>query len=140
MESILGIPKYTSQGIPNFLSVRLAYMKNWNERLTYARELRGLNKSELAKGVFVSSPTVTDWESGEIKKLEADNLLKICDFLNISAKWLLFGKGEMDELVLTDDDYHAIKINRALELKQRRTWYQVGNSLAERDEGTNGKQ
>lgn len=139
MERILGIPKTNSQGIPNFFNVRLADMNTWHDRLKAAREQRGYNKSELARGVGVSNPTVTDWESGEIKKLEAENLLNLCDFLKISTKWLLLGKGEMEEMRLTEYDLHAVKINRSLGVKERNAWYRAGDSLAEpTDEPRNG--
>lgn len=139
MDCILGIPKNTSQGIPNFLSVRLAYMKTWHERLKFAREQVGLRPIDLAKEVGVSSATASDWESGETKKIEGENLLKVCDLLNISPNWLLFGKGDMVQTSLTDDDIHALKINRSLGSKERKAWYRAGDSLAEPDEGTNGK-
>lgn len=139
MKCILGVPKYSCQGIPNILNVRIAYMTTWNERLTIARTARGYNKSELARGASVSNPTVSDWESGEIKKLEGENLLNICEFLQISSRWLLLGKGAMEELVLSNEDLQAVKINRTLGVKERSTWYRVGDSLTEPAEGTNGK-
>ncbi len=137
---ILGIPKSNCQGIPNLLNVRLAYMKTWHERLRYAREEAKIRPTDLAKAIGVSNATVSDWESGEIKKLEGENLLKVCDFLNISPNWLIFEKGEMVQQSLTDDDRHALKINRMLGSKERKAWYRTGDSLAEPDEGTNGKQ
>lgn len=140
MRHILGIPKQHCQGLPNLLNARLAYMKTWHDRLRYAREQTGLRPIDLAKEVGVSSATVSDWESGEIKKLEGENLLKVCDLLNISPKWLLFEKGDMTQTALTDDDLRALKINRMLGMKERKAWYRAGDSLAEPDEGTNGKQ
>lgn len=140
MARILGMPKYQCQGLPNFNNVRLAYMKTWHMRLKSAREEAGLRPTDIAKEVGVSNATVSDWESGEIKKLEGENLLKVCNFLNISPNWLIFGKGDMVQSALTDDDLHALKINRMLGAKERRAWYRAGDSLAEPDEGTNGKQ
>lgn len=115
-------------------------MKNWNERLTFARKTAGLKQIELARAVGVSSASVSDWESGVVKNLEAPNLLKICEALNISPTWLQFGKGDMVYIHLTDDDIHALNINRKLGAKERRAWYRAGDSLAEPDEGTNDKQ
>lgn len=115
-------------------------MKTWHMRLKSAREEAGLRPTDIAKEVGVSNATVSDWESGEIKKLEGENLLKVCNFLNISPNWLIFGKGDMVQSALTDDDLHALKINRMLGAKERRAWYRAGDSLAEPDEGTNGKQ
>ncbi|MFA6904371.1 MAG: helix-turn-helix domain-containing protein [Gallionellaceae bacterium] len=140
MGHILGIPKSYCQGIPNFNNVRLAYMKTWNERLKAARAEFGCTQTELAREVGVSNATVSDWESGEIKKLEGENLLKICEFLHISPTWLQFGRGERSYSELTADDLRALEINRMLGSKEKRAWYRAGNSLAEPDEGTNGKQ
>jgi DNA-binding Xre family transcriptional regulator len=71
-------------------------MKTWNERITEAREARQLTKAEFARACQVKAPTVTGWESGDIKTLEAGNLLKICDALHVEPKWLLLGKGKFD--------------------------------------------
>jgi transcriptional regulator with XRE-family HTH domain len=109
-------------------------MKTWNERLKFARTGAQLRQKDIADEVGVSSATVSDWESGEIKNLEGENLLKVCDMLNISPHWLLLGKGEMTMQALTNDDLHALKINRALGVKERRAWYRAGDSLAEPDE------
>lgn len=133
MEHILGIPNYTSQGTPNYLNARLAYMTTWHDRLKFAREQIGVRPIDVAKEVGVSSATVSDWESGEIKKLEGENLLKVCEFLNISPRWLIFNKGEMTEISLSNDDLHALKINRALGSRERKAWYRAGDSLAEPD-------
>lgn len=63
----------------------------WNKKITQAREARGIKKSELARMVGVSAPTVTDWESGEIKKIDGENLLKLSAALGVTADWLLNG-------------------------------------------------
>ena len=115
-------------------------MNTWHGRLKFARENAGIRPTDLAKEVGVSNATISDWESGEIKKLEGENLLKVCDVLNISPNWLIFEKGDMVQQSLTDDDRHALKINRSLGSKERKAWYRAGDSLAEPDEGTNGKQ
>ena len=95
MERILGIPNYLCQGLPNFNGVRLAYMKTWHDRLKFAREQAGIKADALADKVGVTSASVSDWESGETKKIEGENLIKVCDFLKINPHWLLFGKGLM---------------------------------------------
>jgi transcriptional regulator with XRE-family HTH domain len=67
---------------------------NWNRRLQEARINAGLTKSELAKQAKVSAPTVTDWESGEIKKIDGENLLRVCAVLAVSPQWLMFGSAD----------------------------------------------
>ena len=57
---ILGAPskrvKRFSRGIPSFIFSTLPGM-NWNERITAARKALGINKSEFARQVGVSTPT-----------------------------------------------------------------------------------
>lgn len=66
-------------------------MTNWNKRLEQALDASGLSKAALARQVGVSGPTVTDWISGQIKTLQAENAWKICAALRVSPEWLLFG-------------------------------------------------
>lgn len=68
-------------------------METWNKRLKDAFDESGLKAIQLAATVKVSSATVSDWMSGEIKKIEGDRMLKVCDALNILPKWLMFGEG-----------------------------------------------
>jgi transcriptional regulator with XRE-family HTH domain len=71
-------------------------MNNWKSRLRQAREAKGLNKTEFARLVKVSNPTVTDWEKsvadGGIKEIAGVNLTKICVALGVSPHWLMHGK------------------------------------------------
>jgi transcriptional regulator with XRE-family HTH domain len=64
---------------------------NWNRRITEAREARSMSKAELARACNVSAPTVTDWESGKIKNLDAANMLTICEVLGVEPRWLVWG-------------------------------------------------
>ncbi|AQG98569.1 hypothetical protein A9R05_06775 [Burkholderia sp. KK1] len=66
-------------------------MENWNKRIAIRRQEVGLSKSEFARRCEVSAPTVNDWENGDIKKLEASNLLKICQVLDVDPWWMMFG-------------------------------------------------
>lgn len=90
-------------------------MTTWNARLTEARTAAKLSKSEFARQVNVSNPTVSDWESGEIKKLEADNLLKICEVLKIPPRWLQYGEGQMIQSYAGGDP-KIEAVTRAMEL------------------------
>ncbi len=66
-------------------------MNTWNERVKSGREALNLKKSEFAHRVGVSAATVTDWENGNIKKLEAENLLKISVVLGIEPADIIYG-------------------------------------------------
>lgn len=67
-------------------------MTTWNDRLREAREAAGIPKAQFAREVKVSAPTVTDWESGKIRKIDGENLIKACEILRVSPKWLLTGR------------------------------------------------
>lgn len=72
-------------------------MEQWKVRLKAAREAKGFKKTEFAKAVRASNPTVTDWEKsvadGGIKEISGVRLTKVCEVLGIDATWLLHGKG-----------------------------------------------
>lgn len=72
---------------------------NWNQRLTQAREAKGIKKSAFAKLVGVSAPAVTDWENGTTKMIEGANLVKVCAALEVSPEWLLHGVESITDLV-----------------------------------------
>ena len=71
-------------------------MDEWKIRLKQAREAKGLNKTTFAKVIGVSNPTITDWEKdsdlGGIKEIAGPNLTKICEALDVTPGWLLYGK------------------------------------------------
>lgn len=50
--------------------------------------------AEIARQVGVSRASVSLWMSGGTKKIDADNLIKLCDILGVNLKWLQTGKGE----------------------------------------------
>jgi transcriptional regulator with XRE-family HTH domain len=66
----------------------------WHQRLTLARQHKGLRKTAFADQVGVSPATVTDWENGKIKMLDADKMLRICDVLGVSGNWLIYGEDD----------------------------------------------
>lgn len=63
----------------------------WNTRLKQAREKAGMSKAELARRIQVSAPTMGDWESGEIVRIDAENLFRVAEELRVSPEWILFG-------------------------------------------------
>lgn len=77
-------------------------MTNWNQRITKAREDRHMTKADLARACKVAPPTVTEWESGGIKELTADKMLKICDALHIDPWWLVLGTGNFKSSITED--------------------------------------
>ena len=63
----------------------------WQKRLKQAREAAGFKKQIwLARKIRVSGATLSDWESGN-QKPKGDNLVRLCEALNVSEKWLMSG-------------------------------------------------
>lgn len=99
----------------------------WNTRLTHAREAAGITKSKLAVLVGVSPPTVTDWESGAIASLSAENLLALCDVLHMTPHWLMRGEGlAPGEMLLGHDLGERI---RAARVKKGLTQEKLADAL-----------
>lgn len=66
-------------------------MKNTNkfaERLQEARKDKNLTQTALAKALGFAQSTISGWEQG-VREPCFDDLIKICDFLEVSADYLL---------------------------------------------------
>lgn len=61
----------------------------WGENIRKRREALGMTKAELARHVGVSGATVSDWESGVIKKIDGHNLVTAAHVLRTSAEQLV---------------------------------------------------
>lgn len=90
-------------------------MKTWNERLQSAIKDSPLTKRALADSVGVSAPTVTDWTSGKIRQLSAENAEKVCTVLGINMKWLLTGKGVMSARAGSDEGFSNVSAHEIRE-------------------------
>jgi len=58
------------------------------ERLKHARELRGLNQSELATKTGLQASAISHFETGN-RKPSFDNLRRLADKLNVTTDYLL---------------------------------------------------
>lgn len=61
---------------------------SFGDRLRIAREQIGLNQSELAKHIGVQAAAISKYEKGNTLP-NVETLAKICNFLDVSADWLL---------------------------------------------------
>ncbi len=52
-----------------------------------------MTQQQLADAVGVSRPAVTQWETGETKTLEGENLLRVAKALDVSPEWLIYDIG-----------------------------------------------
>jgi transcriptional regulator with XRE-family HTH domain len=80
-------------------------LMKWNERLSAARKVKGMSKSELSRQVGVSPAAVTMWENGTTSALAGENLMRLCQVLGVSERYLMSGEEpEPDE-----DDYNEAR-------------------------------
>lgn len=64
------------------------------ERIKAARKVLGWSQADLARRMFVTQPSVADWESGR-KAPHTKNLTRLAVLLGVSFEWLTTGRGEM---------------------------------------------
>tara|TARA_R110001599_G_scaffold26935_1_gene94894 strand:+ start:821 stop:1474 length:654 start_codon:yes stop_codon:yes gene_type:complete len=67
-------------------------MNTLGDRIRNRRKELKYSQRELAQRVGVSHVTVSQWES-DIMKIKGENLYKLAKVINVSARWLLDGKG-----------------------------------------------
>lgn len=89
------------------------------ERITYARELKGWKKNQLAVAVKVSPSAVTQWEQGETKGLKPENLVAVAHALEVQTDWLAAEVGPMKGDPITTDERELLNDFRSLEEAKR---------------------
>jgi transcriptional regulator with XRE-family HTH domain len=64
------------------------------ERIKQARKALGWSQADLARRMFVTQPSVADWESGR-KAPHMKNMVRLAMLLGVSFEWLSTGRGDM---------------------------------------------
>jgi len=89
-------------------------MKN---RLKKIRIDSGLNKTQFAKKINVSQPSIGKYEDG-IQLPSVDTIINICQEFNVSADWLLLGIENADTKQenknLTEEEHNLLKTIQTL--------------------------
>ena len=68
---------------------------NINERIAKAISESGLTQKVIAKRIGVTAGAITQWKTGDVKKLEAKNLLALARVTATNPDWLASGRGDM---------------------------------------------
>lgn len=66
------------------------------DRIVRARKARGMTQKALAEAIGLRRGSVAQWENGDSKSLKHDNLVKVCEVLDIRERWLTTGQGPME--------------------------------------------
>jgi len=69
-------------------------METFGKRLRSSRKNKNLNQSELAKKSGVSQQVISQIENENIKS--TNDIFSLADALNVNAKWLATGVGDMN--------------------------------------------
>jgi len=74
---------------------KIPFMSTIGQRIKQARLARKprMSQQQLADAVGVSRPAVTQWETGETRALEGENLVRVARALEVTTDWLLYGTG-----------------------------------------------
>jgi len=68
---------------------------SYAERLAKALDAAGLNQSELARALGITTASVSNIMTGASKSMAADNSVRAAKLLNVSPYWLATGQGPM---------------------------------------------
>lgn len=98
-------------------------MKTWHQRLMQSLNDSSVSASDLARLVKVKPSSVSDWLSGKTKKIEGENLINVCNALNISAEWLIFGK---EKAFKANQDFSDYRTMQTTPMRPVISWVQAG--------------
>ena len=68
-----------------------SFHREMGERIAARRKALGMTQEQLAEMIDVATPTISYIETGT-KAIRPENLAKLCEVLDISADYLLFGR------------------------------------------------
>ena len=69
--------------------------KTFAQRLQILIDSKKISQLDLANGVGVSGPMVTNWLNGKTKSVRRTTLQKLSAFFGCNIEWLASGEGEM---------------------------------------------
>lgn len=135
INEILGAPNAICQALPKLFIVRLAWM-NWNLRIKQQRvKMEMANPANykpaaFAKMIGVSAATVSDWESGVIKQISGQYLVKAAIVLGVTPEWLMTGLGDpagrpLPQYVISDEQRELLGLWAGLFGKQQKEYLRL---------------
>ena len=78
---------------------------NFLQNLEHLLEIHDMKKSELAKSIGITQPTITAWYSKGCENVSLSTLRKICNLFHISLDELIYG--DFDERIHISFDTKA---------------------------------
>lgn len=94
---------------------------------------------ELARRLRLPRQTVHRWLAGNIKNLTYDNLFRLADLLNVSARWLAIGDVDPSKYLVKDEqEVEMMAVIREMSAHTRAQWLAIGRSLLGLQAGAQG--
>jgi len=112
------------------------------ERITHAREAKGLERKDLAKKIGVSVQTVGNWENDTVKGVRPAHMLTLLEILGVTLAHIVRGDHKLTDTELGDlsqQDVDAVLAQRALRVAGKTEvleaiWSIIHDSLMSADE------
>ncbi len=85
---------------------------------------------DLARRLGLPRQTVHRWLQGSIKNMTYENLFRLADLLNVSARWLAVGDVDPSKYIVKDEqEVEMMAIIRDMSHHTRTQWLAIGRSL-----------
>lgn len=75
-----------------------------NKRVREVRKYHHFTQAEFGQRLGISNTAVSKLESGE-NNVSEQNILVLCNLLNINEVWLRTGEGQMHDIIPEEDEY-----------------------------------
>nr|MBE6545006.1 helix-turn-helix transcriptional regulator [Oscillospiraceae bacterium] len=92
-------------------------LKEMGERINSTRKSMKITQEELAEKMDVSVQMISNLELGK-KAIRPENMVKLCDSLNISADYILRGKFASYETSEIFEDYNKLSLENQIIIKE----------------------
>ena len=84
-------------------------LKEMGERINFTRKSLRMTQEELAEKMDVSVQMISNLELGK-KAIRPENMVKLCDALNVSSDYILRGKMANYETTVIFEDYCRLSL------------------------------
>lgn len=118
------------KGVPRALPRRLD--DQFASRFSQAMAIKQFTEITLAKAVGCTKQAIFKYLKGESRTIEALLLLQLADAMNVSARWLLTGEGEVSRpYELNPEQLRCLNVLARMPMEQMRDrWISIGEDLA----------
>lgn len=84
------------------------------ENLEYLLDLHDMKKSELAKSIGITQPTITAWYSKGCDNVSLSILRKICNLFHITLDELIYGRTDKISFDINNYSHEELQVIRTV--------------------------